>query len=105
MSRVPILHARGDHTGETGGDVKIIGNNVGLIGNTAIDVSGNAGGGDMRIGFDNRDKNGPEAAVTFIGKDVTLNADAIHSGNGGFIETSAQQLDLHSQHISALGGE
>jgi hypothetical protein len=79
-----------------------MGQNVAVIGHSSIDVSGAAGGGDIRIGKDARELNGPEAGVTFIGRDVALQARATQSGHGGMIETSAHTLNVQSTKISTL---
>ena len=79
----PIASGKG--AGQTGGQVSVLGQYVGLTANASIDVSGDAGGGTALIGGDFQGKN-PDvqnAARTFVGKDVTINADAINSGNGG----------------------
>ena len=96
------LSAQGKNASEHGGDIKIIGNNVALLNHTEVNVSGDSGGGDMRIGYDNRDKNGPEAKVTYIAPEVALKANA-HHGAGGFIETSAHSLNVQTTQVSTNG--
>src|SRR5262249_32753198 len=78
------LDASGKGTGETGGTVKVLGNQVNLAAGANIDVSGDAGGGTALIGG-NFHGAGPEvnAATTTISAGARINASAITRGNGG----------------------
>ena len=100
------IEAAGKNAGETGGDVKILGKRVALTGNASVDASGNAGGGDIRIGWDATNPSSQEADQTVIEQNVRLDARAVNSGNGGTIETSGKVLDAESSNIftSASGG-
>lgn len=91
--------------GGVGGTVKALGNRVGLFGNTHIDVSGESGGGTVLIGGNWQGK-GPEqnASVSYVGKDVSINADAIAQGNGGKVVTWADGTTRFHGSISAGGG-
>ena len=68
-----------------GGEVQVLGEQVGLMGNALVDVSGQIGGGTALIGGDYQGKNPGvmNAAQAFIDKDAVIKADAIVSGNGG----------------------
>ncbi|MBN1378853.1 MAG: filamentous hemagglutinin N-terminal domain-containing protein [Gammaproteobacteria bacterium] len=106
-----------------GGDIKLLGEYVGLSDNASVDASGATGGGEILIGGDYRGEN-PDvqnASATFVGADVSIAADAEDSGdggrvivwgtdaarvygqisaratgfgNGGFVETSGHYLDV-----------
>ena len=86
------LNATGKGAGQTGGNVDIMADNIVLGPGTEIDVSGNAGGGNILIG---RDANGHLAQSTTILPGVSLLANTIY-GNGGTIETSGEQLAMGS---------
>ena len=71
------LDASGKGAGETGGTVKLLGQQVAVADGAKIDVSGDAGGGTALIGG-NCMAQGPEpnAQTTTVGK-ATINASAI----------------------------
>jgi filamentous hemagglutinin family protein len=82
------LRAGGDETGEKGGSVRVLGDVVALTGAALVDATGDAGGGDIKIGGDYQG-NGvtPASKATYIGADVTIKANAANTGNGGRIIT------------------
>jgi hypothetical protein len=63
--------------GTAGGQLRVLGENVGLIGGARLDASGDAGGGSVLVGG-NYQGSGPEHNATraFVGSGVTINADA-----------------------------
>lgn len=115
----------------TGGEIQVLGKQVGLMGDALVDVSGQNGGGTALIGGDYQGKNADvmNAEQTFVGKDAVIKADAIAkgnggkvivwgnksaqvygslfarggalSGNGGFVETSSHHLDVAGIHVNA----
>ncbi|MBD2084810.1 CHAT domain-containing protein [Coleofasciculus sp. FACHB-542] len=88
-----------------GGAVAVLGNQVGLVENASVNASGDAGGGQVLIGGDYLGKGSvPNAAFTFVGADVTLNADAITNGNGGKVIVWSDQATRTYGTISARGG-
>ncbi|PKF62155.1 hypothetical protein CW745_07095, partial [Psychromonas sp. psych-6C06] len=117
------ISAVAETTGQ-GGDVKVLGDKVGLFDQASVDVSGANGGGQALIGGDYRGENKQirNASGTYVGNEATINADAItngdggevivwgndsakvygtinakggsESGDGGFVETSAKYVDL-----------
>lgn len=96
------LSAKGE---QAGGSVKVLGDKVGLVGNASIDVSGQTGGGEVLVGG-NYQGQGPEhnASVTFVGKDVSIKADALNNGEGGKVIVWADDTTRFSGNISAKGG-
>jgi hypothetical protein len=65
-----------DVSGETGGTVQILGENVGAIG-TEINASGIQGGGTVLLGGEYQGQGPiPTALYTFVSSDSTINADA-----------------------------
>ncbi|MCP3952806.1 MAG: filamentous hemagglutinin N-terminal domain-containing protein, partial [Desulfobacterales bacterium] len=79
------LDASGLDEGETGGEVEVTGEKVGLVHYSQIKASGRKGGGTVLIGGDYQGKN-PQivnAKRTFVGKDASIEADALDEGDGG----------------------
>src|SRR5215470_5757677 len=99
------LDASGKSAGETGGTVKVLGNQVNLAAGANIDVSGDAGGGTALIGG-NFHGAGPEAnaSVTVISANAAINADAISIGNGGNVAVWSEQYTDSFGTITARGG-
>ncbi len=69
----------------TGGLVKLLGEKVGLLEQTLVDVSGALGGGNALVGGDYAGANPyiRNARRTFVESGVSLHADALVTGNGG----------------------
>ncbi|MDN2677204.1 YDG domain-containing protein [Janthinobacterium sp. SUN033] len=89
-----------------GGDIQVLGEQVGLLGNAAIDASGATGGGTVLLGGDYQGKNAAvqNARQVLVGKDASVKADAIDSGNGGkVIAWGNESAQVHGS-ISARGG-
>ncbi|MFC7288768.1 filamentous hemagglutinin N-terminal domain-containing protein [Herminiimonas glaciei] len=89
-----------------GGEVQVLGEKVGLMGNALVDVSGQTGGGTALIGGDYQGKNAAvmNAEQTFVGKDAVVKADAIASGNGGKVIVWGNQTAQVYGSIFARGG-
>ncbi|MCH8313673.1 MAG: filamentous hemagglutinin N-terminal domain-containing protein, partial [Nitrospinae bacterium] len=78
------LDASGLDSGETGGTIHVFGDRIGLFGSALLDVSGDTGGGTVLVGGDYQGLGAfPTADETFVGRDVSIFADAISSGHGG----------------------
>ncbi len=89
-----------------GGDVRILGNRVGLIDGATVNASGETGGGAILLGGDYQGRN-PQvmnAWRTFVGSGATLRADAIGSGDGGKVIVWADDIARLNGSISARGG-
>src|ERR1051326_3291195 len=99
------LDASGKGTGETGGTVKVLGDQVLLADGAKVDVSGDAGGGTALVGG-NFHGVGPEqnASVTVISTNATINADAITTGNGGKVAVWSEQYTEFYGTVTARGG-
>ena len=89
-----------------GGSADVLGNRVAIAGQSLIDVSGQHGGGSIRVGGDFQGKNAAvqNANMTYLGPDATLKADAIDSGYGGRVIVWADQQTQGYGTISARGG-
>jgi filamentous hemagglutinin family protein len=104
VSNSGTLDASGKATGETGGTVQVLGQQVAVADGAKIDVSGDAGGGTALIGGNSRGQ-GPEinAQNTTIGK-ASINASAITSGNGGKVVVYSTGNTTVAAAITATGG-
>ena len=100
-----ILDASGKNAGEVGGTVKVLGDKVGLLAGSTIDVSGDVGGGTVLVGG-NFHGAGPEqnASMTYVDKDASIKADALTTGNGGQVAVWADDATRFYGTISAQGG-
>jgi filamentous hemagglutinin family protein len=93
-----------DVSGQTGGNVNIFGQRVGLFG-TKINASGTNGGGTVLIGGDYQGKGKvPNALRTYVSSDSVINADALVNGNGGKVILWADEANRFYGKISARGG-
>ena len=100
------LDVSNNQVGHSGGSVYALGNKVGLVDNARVNASGNGGGGTVLIGGDYLGKGKvPNAAFTFVGEDVNINADAIGNGNGGKVILWADQATRAYGTITARGGD
>ncbi|HEY9707295.1 MAG TPA: filamentous hemagglutinin N-terminal domain-containing protein, partial [Oculatellaceae cyanobacterium] len=89
---------------QTGGNVNILGVNVGLLG-AQIDASGTNGGGTVRIGGDYQGTGSvPNAAHTFVSNNSIINVDALVNGNGGRVIVWGDEANRFYGKISAQGG-
>ena len=99
------LDASGKAYRQTGGTVKVLGDTITLASGSSIDVSGDAGGGTALIGGARQGGASEYAATaTTVGKDVTINADAITTGNGGNIVVWSNGTTNFAGTITARGG-
>jgi filamentous hemagglutinin family protein len=100
------LDASNSASGQSGGTAQVLGNNVALVDGAQVNVSGDAGGGTALIGGDYQGKGQvPNATQTFVDENVSINADAVHSGNGGKVILWADEATRFLGNISARGGD
>ncbi len=92
--------------GQVGGQVRVLGMNVGLVGNARIDASGVSGGGTVLIGGAYRGQNTEirNTNRTFVGSDTSISADALRDGQGGTVVLWADDWTKFYGMISARGG-
>lgn len=93
-------------TGTVGGSVDVLGQRVGLTDTASIDVSGSQGGGQVRIGGDYQGKNAdvPNAQFAYVGRDVSITANATDVGKGGRVIVWADDTTRAYGSIEAKGG-
>lgn len=99
-----VVEARG--ASGNGGDVRLLGERVGLVGDASVDASGTTGGGAVLAGGDYQGANPdvPNAARTFVASGATLRADAIGHGDGGKVVVWADEATRYHGAASARGG-
>lgn len=89
----------------SGGTVRVLGNQVGLIGQAQIDVSSTTGGGTVLVGGDYQGQGDfPTATQTYIDSAVVINADALVDGDGGRVIIWADDDTSFYGDVSAQGG-
>lgn len=90
----------------SGGEVRVLGDQVALIEEASIDVSGSMKGGTVLVGGDYRGSNPeiPNAQGVFIGERVTIDASAIKVGDGGKVVVWGDQSTAFYGNIKAEGG-
>lgn len=100
------MDVSGKQYAQSGGKIKILGNKIKLVRQAKIDASGDVGGGEILIGGDYQGKNSaiPNAARTFVGSKVSVNADALTAGNGGKVIVFANDTTHFYGKVSARGG-
>ena len=96
----------GSRTTARGGEIAILGQQVGLTGDARVDASGEEGGGSVLVGGDYRGANPqvPNARQVYVGRDAVLAADAGSSGRGGKVVVWADETARVHGSISARGG-
>ncbi len=97
------LSARG--ASGTGGTVKLLGNQVGLVNAAQVDSSGTTGGGTVLVGGDYQGGNAEvaNARATYVAPDVTIKANALQQGDGGKVIVWANEIARFYGNISADG--
>ena len=99
-----IIEAKGES--DTGGHVRLLGERVALFNAAGIDVSGEAGGGEVLVGGDYKGAN-PDirnAQKTYVGEETLIRADAATSGDGGKVIIWADETTQAYGKITAKGG-
>ncbi|MBT9494701.1 MAG: filamentous hemagglutinin N-terminal domain-containing protein, partial [Paucibacter sp.] len=99
------IDVSGQASGERGGEVRVLGQRVGLFGAAQIDAGGAGGGGSILVGG-NWQGGGDErrATDTRIGTQASLSADATERGDGGTIVVWSDRSTVVGGVLSARGG-
>lgn len=88
-----------------GGSIRILGERVGLFGETAVDASGMAGGGEVLVGGDYQGKGEVQTAQqTQLGVNAVIHADATENGDGGKVIVWADGFTEAYGSVAARGG-
>ena len=87
--------------------IKILGQNVGLLDQATLDASGTFGGGAIYVGggFQGSNPTIDNAQRTYVGSQVLLRADAIESGDGGQVIVWADDWTKFYGTIESRGGQ
>ncbi|MBF8272830.1 MAG: putative Filamentous hemagglutinin family N-terminal domain protein, partial [Magnetococcales bacterium] len=98
--------ASGIEGGQSGGSVDVLGRTVALQSTARIDVSGDAGGGTIRVGGDFQGRNTAvaNAARTRVDQGAVLKADAVTKGQGGPVTVWSDGVTRYRGSISSRGG-
>ena len=90
----------------TGGTVRLLGHQVGLVNAAQVDASGTTGGGTVLVGGDYQGGNAgvQNAFRTYVGPQATIKADALQQGDGGKVIVWADDVARFYGKISATGG-
>jgi len=91
---------------DCGGDIQVLGEQVGVMGNARIDASGQRGGGRVLVGGDYQGKNPAvlNARQSYVSQDARIAADALASGDGGKIVVWGNDTTRVYGTLSARGG-
>ncbi|MFO1320977.1 MAG: filamentous hemagglutinin N-terminal domain-containing protein [Burkholderiales bacterium] len=100
------LDASGRGTGQRGGEVRVLGDDVRLTGTARVDASGDRAGGAISIGGISQLQGAPASAAgrTQTGADTRLLADALVSGDGGSIFLWGSRTLTVGGNVSVRGG-
>ncbi len=99
------LDASGLTAGQTGGTLKVLGDNVTLASGSLLNASGDAGGGTILVGGAYQGGAGEYAATrTTVAAGATLSADAATTGNGGKVVVWSNDTTDFGGTITARGG-
>ena len=91
---------------DCGGDIQVLGEQVGVMGNARIDASGQRGGGRVLVGGDSQGKTPAvlNARQSYVSQDARIAADALASGDGGKIVVWGNDTTRVYGTLSARGG-
>ncbi|HSI46755.1 MAG TPA: filamentous hemagglutinin N-terminal domain-containing protein [Ideonella sp.] len=93
-------------TGQTGGHVTVTGEAVRVVAGAVLDVSGQAGGGEIALGSRGRASGyAGKSNTTTVEAGASLKADALARGDGGSITAWSADTTVFDGGISARGGE
>ncbi len=97
------ISARG--TQGQGGEVRLLGDKVGLFGEGSIDASGASSGGTVLVGGNFQGK-GPEvnASIVRVAHDASIRADAGTTGDGGKVIVWSNDDTVFAGSLTARGG-
>ncbi len=92
--------------GTTGGNIEVLGNQVGVMDGTTVSANGTQGGGTVLLGGDAHGANPdvPNAQLSYVAPTATISADAVQSGDGGKVVVWADGATQFGGNISARGG-
>jgi hypothetical protein len=97
------VEAKGSQT--AGGEVKLLGEQVGLVGQASVDASGRTGGGSINVGGSRQGLGPlPNSRAIYVGAEATVDASALDAGDGGTIIAYADDAARIYGSLAARGG-
>lgn len=103
--RDATLDVSGLAAGETGGEVRLTGNDVGLFGTATLDARGAVGGGTVLVGGDYQGGGDlAHAQATVMGSAARIDASTVEYGNGGKVVLWSDSYTAFNGQIAARGG-
>ncbi len=101
------LDVSSNEPGVRGGEIRALGEYVGLFDNATLTASGPAGGGTVLVGGDLQGRNVdiPNAKGTYVSRTATIAADATEAGDGGKVIVWSDGTTRFNGRVSARGGE
>lgn len=101
-----VTSANAVHSG-LGGDIKLLGQNVGLLDEALVEVSGAFGGGELLIGGDRTGENPNirNADFVYVGENTAASVDGLIDGDGGKLITFSNDTTRIYGDLTARGGE
>ena len=105
LTQHSLTSARAETNGQ-GGVIKVLGDKVGLLDQSTVDVSGATAGGQALIGGDQQGQNPAirNARFTYLSDQSQVNANGLDTGNGGKIITFASDTARVYGNLRARGG-
>ena len=99
------VSAVGDDAGEQGGQIRVLGDRVGLFAGASLDATGTAGGGQVLVGG-NLQGRGPEqnASYTYVDAAARIDVSATAAGNGGTAILWSDRGTQFAGSVDARGG-
>ncbi len=100
-----ILDASGYQESQSGGNVYVLGDQLSLLNNGQIDVSGDSGGGSLFFGGDYQGKGKLQrASDIFVSEGANIFADAVNFGDGGRTIFWADRRNRFYGRVRSRGG-
>lgn len=89
-----------------GGELKLLGQQIGVLDGAQLIVSGQSGGGTLLVGggAEGKDASVPNARAVYVGEQASLSADALKQGQGGNIVLWSNEATRAYGRFSAKGG-
>ena len=90
----------------TGGEIRLLGDRVGLLDGARVDASGQSGGGEVLVGggFQGKNPDIANASAVAVASGATIDADALSSGAGGTVVLWSDGVTNFHGEISTRGG-
>ena len=101
-----ILDASGYGTGQSGGTISVLGDDVGLLSGSLLDASGDNSGGNINIGGEFHGAGTtPTAFNTYVDSNALVLANSNTKGNGGNVAVWSDNQTWYLGNIMAEGGK